>query len=113
MYCAHLYPLLEDKITSLTSRIEATPRSLQIREFGNRWGSCSQKGDLYFHWRVAMLPRAIMEYAVVHDEYGLGLVVAVDEPTQLLVIEFDDSGEKFITECFEKEITEFRGTYLM
>ena len=53
------------------------------------------------------------EYAVVHDEYGLGLVVAVDEPTQLLVIEFDEGGEKFIAECSEQEITEFRGTYLM
>ena len=47
-YRGHLYPLLEEKITALTNRIEAKPRSFQIRELGNRWGSCSQKAIYTF-----------------------------------------------------------------
>ena len=40
---------------------------VQVRELGYRWGSCGHKGDLYFHWRVAMLPRTLIEYVVVHE----------------------------------------------
>ena len=40
---------------------------MQIRELGNRWGSCNPKGDLYFHWRVALLPRSMIEYVTVHE----------------------------------------------
>jgi predicted metal-dependent hydrolase len=40
---------------------------VQVRELGYRWGSCGHKGDLYFHWRVAMLPRRMIEYVVVHE----------------------------------------------
>ncbi len=40
---------------------------MQVRELGYRWGSCGHKGDLYFHWRVAMLPRTMIEYVVVHE----------------------------------------------
>ena len=40
---------------------------MQIRELGNRWGSCNPKGDLYFHWRVALLPRSMIEYVAVHE----------------------------------------------
>ncbi len=36
-------------------------------ELGYRWGSCGHKGDLYFHWRVAMLPPVMIEYVVVHE----------------------------------------------
>jgi hypothetical protein len=39
----------------------------QVRELGYRWGSCGHRGDLYFHWRVAMLPRTMIEYVVVHE----------------------------------------------
>ena len=34
---------------------------------GYRWGSCGYKGDLYFHWRVAMLPRSMIEYLAIHE----------------------------------------------
>jgi predicted metal-dependent hydrolase len=40
---------------------------VQVRELGYRWGSCGYKGDLYFHWQVAMLPRTMIEYLVVHE----------------------------------------------
>jgi predicted metal-dependent hydrolase len=66
-YRKHLQPIVEQRIAALTNRISAAPRSIQVRELGNRWGSCGHKGDLYFHWRVAMLPRPMIEYVVVHE----------------------------------------------
>jgi len=53
-YRTHLKIHLESIVQSFANRVGATPQSLQIRELGNHWGSCNPKGDLYFHWRVAL-----------------------------------------------------------
>lgn len=66
-YRTHLQPVLEQQIAALVHRIGDSPRSIQVRELGYRWGSCGHKGDLYFHWRVAMLPRSMIEYLVTHE----------------------------------------------
>jgi predicted metal-dependent hydrolase len=66
-YCDRLRPILDTQIAPLVKRVGASPRSVQVRELGYRWGSCGHKGDLYFHWRVAMLPRRMIEYVVVHE----------------------------------------------
>lgn len=66
-YRQHLKPHLEPIIDCTAKRIQATPRKYQVRQLGNRWGSCSANGDLYFHWRVALLPQSMIEYLVVHE----------------------------------------------
>ena len=66
-YREHLQLIVEQQIAILIKRVTTSPRSVQVRELGNRWGSCGHKGDLYFHWRVAMRPRAMMEYLAVHE----------------------------------------------
>ncbi|MBD1881275.1 SprT family zinc-dependent metalloprotease [Coleofasciculus sp. FACHB-T130] len=66
-YCDRLRPILDTQIAASVKRVGASPRSVQVRELGYRWGSCGHKGDLYFHWRVAMLPRTMIEYMVVHE----------------------------------------------
>lgn len=66
-YRDRLQPILSQQIAALTNRVGASPCSVQVRDLGYRWGSCGHKGDLYFHWRVAMLPRTAIEYLVVHE----------------------------------------------
>jgi predicted metal-dependent hydrolase len=44
-----LRPILDAQIAALVNRVAASPRSVQVRELGYRWGSCGYKGDLYFH----------------------------------------------------------------
>lgn len=66
-YKEHLQAHLRKKVSQFKHRVQANPESIQIRELGNRWGSCSTKGDLYFHWRVAMLPNDAINYVVVHE----------------------------------------------
>jgi predicted metal-dependent hydrolase len=66
-YCDRLSSILDTQIAAVVSRLEVSPRSVQVRDLGYRWGSCRHKGDLYFHWRVAMLPRTMIEYVVVHE----------------------------------------------
>jgi predicted metal-dependent hydrolase len=62
-----LRPILDTQIAALVNRVGASLRSVQVRELGYRWGACGHKGDLYFHWGVAMLPRVMIEYVVVHQ----------------------------------------------
>ncbi|MEO0406533.1 MAG: SprT family zinc-dependent metalloprotease [Cyanobacteria bacterium P01_A01_bin.135] len=66
-YRQRLKAYLQPIIASTACRIEAEPRKYQVRELGNRWGSCSSQSDIYFHWRVALLPRTIIDYVVTHE----------------------------------------------
>ncbi len=54
-------------MAAIVKLVGASLRSVQVRELAYRWGSCGHKGDLYFHWGVAMLPRVMIEYVVVHQ----------------------------------------------
>ncbi|MBL1179255.1 M48 family metallopeptidase [Pantanalinema sp. GBBB05] len=66
-YRTHLQTQLEQMMPPLSRRVGAEPRSLQVRDLGYRWGSCGQKGDISIHWRVAMLPKRMIEYVLVHE----------------------------------------------
>jgi len=66
-YTLHLRPVLDRQIAALAPRIEARPREVHIQDLGYRWGSSNRRGHLYFHWRVAMLPRSAIEYLVAHE----------------------------------------------
>lgn len=66
-YRLHLQPILVSQVANFANRVVASPHSVQVRDLGYRWGACGHKGDLYFHWRVAMLPLEMIEYVVVHE----------------------------------------------
>lgn len=40
---------------------------VQIMDLGFRWGSCTSRGTLNFHWRVMQLPPGVIDYVVVHE----------------------------------------------
>jgi predicted metal-dependent hydrolase len=48
-------------------RIGVAYRRIAIRDTRSRWGSCSSKGSLSFSWRLALAPRRILDYVVVHE----------------------------------------------
>jgi predicted metal-dependent hydrolase len=58
--------------TSETARREAARLGVSytritIRDTRSRWGSCSTTGTLSFSWRLALAPREILDYVVVHE----------------------------------------------
>ena len=35
----------QQQIAAVVDRLEVSPRSVQVRDLGYRWGSCGHKGD--------------------------------------------------------------------
>ncbi len=40
---------------------------ITVKETKTRWGSCSAKGNLNFHWKLILMPQEILDYVVVHE----------------------------------------------
>ncbi|MFO0645441.1 MAG: SprT family zinc-dependent metalloprotease [Polyangiales bacterium] len=66
-YTEHARPWLTERVARWCDRIGATPAGVHVRDLGYRWGSCSARGVLYFHWRTILLPPRVVEYVVVHE----------------------------------------------
>ena len=40
------------RVQLLQDRVGIMPESIEIRDLGFRWGSCTEKGKIFFHWRL-------------------------------------------------------------
>lgn len=61
------YARLPGLIERYGRQMGVKPGRLRVWELMNRWASCSQAGNLNFHWRALALPLDILEYLVVHE----------------------------------------------
>lgn len=66
-YSAHLSTWAEEQLIRLASRLRVQPSSVRVADLGQRWGSCGTGQAVALHWRVALLPRRMAEYVLVHE----------------------------------------------
>ena len=58
---------VSQRVDYYAPKVGVSPRSVDVRDLGHRWASCSPKGDLAFHWKCMMAPQSIIDYIVVHE----------------------------------------------
>lgn len=59
--------LVEKSISTFQSNFKTKPRSIRITDSKLTWGTCDSKLQLTFNWRLAMAPREVIDYVVVHE----------------------------------------------
>ena len=58
---------LGQRVKYYAPKVGVKPVSIDVRELGFRWASCSSKGRLAFHWKCMMAPPKIIDYIIVHE----------------------------------------------
>lgn len=58
---------LTEKVQRYAKLIGVSPIAVGVKTFKSRWGSCSVRGEILFHWKVIMAPHSIVDYVVAHE----------------------------------------------
>ena len=66
-YRQHGQEWLPSRCAPWSTRMQLEPTAISVRDLHNRWGSCTAKGEIQFHWQVMTLPPAIIDYIIVHE----------------------------------------------
>jgi predicted metal-dependent hydrolase len=66
-YKAKLIKKLKERLKIYQPKMGVEPTDVKVMELQNRWGSCTAKGVVNFHWKCAMLPTSVLDYVVVHE----------------------------------------------
>ena len=66
-YRIHAEQKLKEKVERYADIVGVTPKSIGIRDFKSRWGSCHASGNIQFNWKIIIAPNHIVDYVVVHE----------------------------------------------
>jgi predicted metal-dependent hydrolase len=58
---------LSRRARPLAARIGRRVARISVRDTESRWGSCSERGNLSFSWRLIFAPEPVMDYVVAHE----------------------------------------------
>jgi|TARA_B100000686_G_C16514497_1_gene823866 predicted metal-dependent hydrolase len=58
---------LQEKTKRLARKVGVEPKSVTIKSYKGRWGSCNAKQELFFNWNIIIAPNRIVDYVVVHE----------------------------------------------
>ena len=66
-YMQHSEKRLNEKVVRFAQVVGVEPKTVKVKDYKSRWGSCSSLGDISFHWAIIMAPHYIVDYVVVHE----------------------------------------------
>jgi predicted metal-dependent hydrolase len=66
-YVNHGRERIGKRVRYFAPKVGAVTGTVDVRELGHRWASCSPNGNLAFHWKCMMAPPTILDYVVVHE----------------------------------------------
>ena len=66
-YKTHALARLTEKTERYAAILGVEPRSVRIKSYRARWGSCSLTGEITYNWCIVIAPHRIVDYVVVHE----------------------------------------------
>lgn len=66
-YKEHAKQRLPERAIIYARRMGIVTPEILIRDQQKRWGSCSNKRELRFNWRIIMAPMPLVDYVVAHE----------------------------------------------
>jgi len=66
-YWHHGEQRLKDKTNRYSEIVGVEPKSISLKDYKSRWGSCAVTGDITYNWRIIIAPHHIVDYVVVHE----------------------------------------------
>jgi hypothetical protein len=66
-YKRHAQEKLTEKAERYAKLMGVMPKSIGIKTFKSRWGSCLKNGHIDFNWLVMMAPNRVVDYVVIHE----------------------------------------------
>ena len=58
---------IKKRADELCLRLGVSYGRLTVRGARTRWGSCSQKGNINFNWKLMMVPEPVIDYVIIHE----------------------------------------------
>ena len=58
---------IKDRLDDYCKITGLTYNTMRIKEQKTRWGSCSNKGNLNFNWKLIMSSQWVIDYVIVHE----------------------------------------------
>ena len=62
---AELY--LRSQTANLASKTNLKPRTITVKTYKARWGSCGVNADIQFNWKLILAPPEIIDYVIIHE----------------------------------------------
>ena len=66
-YKGHALKRLTEKSKRYGKILRVTPKSILLKNYKSRWGSCSVSGEIFYNWKIIIAPHHIIDYVVVHE----------------------------------------------
>ena len=66
-YISKAKKIIHERLELFANKIGVKINTVRYKNQKTRWGSCSQKGNLNFNWKLVMAPMYIVDYVVVHE----------------------------------------------
>lgn len=57
----------QQRIEQLSQLTQLYPRSVKVRSYKARWGSCSIQGHISLNWKLIMAPPTVIDYVILHE----------------------------------------------
>jgi len=58
---------LRTRTLMLAEKTGLSPRSITVKTYKARWGSCKITGDIQFNWKLILAPIDVIDYVIVHE----------------------------------------------